>query len=261
MLNSEVASFPLSNPTSRMFRRPISLAPAQRQLFSIRKQLPSLRTLQQFQLQSTASRGQIRRTFRTYRPRFNNNKSVGPGYTYQAPNATPSLSQRLKTLSREYGWSALWIYLFLSALDFPFCFAAVKLLGADKIGHYEHVIVESVKGAVNKVWPGAFKESEEQSEDEDFGAQAGGKKKGPVEEASMFPRSHIYQLFFFLKVDNARFMDAACSSVRHSQELHLCARAADSGYHAESREAAQKMGLGCGQGQAKGQVVAMTAAN
>ncbi|KAL3437801.1 hypothetical protein BDV09DRAFT_183319 [Aspergillus tetrazonus] len=203
MLNSDVASFPSSNPTSRMLRRPISLAPAQRQLFNNRKQLPSLRTLQQFQLQSTASRGQTRRTFRTY-SRFNNNKSVGPGYTYQAPNATPSLSQRLKTLSREYGWSALWIYLFLSALDFPFCFAAVKLLGADKIGHYEHVIVESVKGAVNKVWPGAFKESEEQSEDEDVEAQAGGKKKGPVEEASLWTQLAlayaIHKSFIFVRV-------------------------------------------------------------
>jgi hypothetical protein len=72
----------------------------------------------------------------------------------------------------------------------------VKLLGADKIGHYEHVIVESVKGAVNKVWPGAFKESEEESEDEDAEAQAGGRKKGPVEEASMFPCSRVYNYKF-----------------------------------------------------------------
>ncbi|KAL4767621.1 hypothetical protein BDW60DRAFT_199621 [Aspergillus nidulans var. acristatus] len=203
-LYSDVASFPSSNPTSRMLRRPISFAPAQRQLFNNPKQLPSLRTLQQLQLQSTAFRGQIRRTFRTYRPGFNNNKSFGPGYTYQAPNATPSLSQRLKTLSREYGWSALWIYLFLSALDFPFCFAAVKLLGADKIGHYEHVIVESVKGAVNKVWPGAFKESEEESEDEDAEAQAGGRKKGPAEEASLWTQLAlayaIHKSFIFVRV-------------------------------------------------------------
>ncbi|PLB54323.1 hypothetical protein P170DRAFT_431954 [Aspergillus steynii IBT 23096] len=63
-----------------------------------------------------------------------------------------SLSQRLKTLSREYGWSALWVYLLLSAMDFPFCFAAVRLLGVERIGHYEHVIFESVKGAIDTVW-------------------------------------------------------------------------------------------------------------
>ncbi|KAL4755110.1 hypothetical protein BDW72DRAFT_164109 [Aspergillus terricola var. indicus] len=203
MLSSDVASFHSSSPASRMLRRPKLLAHAQRQLFHYRKQLPSLRTPQQLQLQSTAFQGQIRRTFRTYRPRFNKNKSFGPGYTYQAPNATPSLSQRLKTLSREYGWSALWIYLFLSALDFPFCFAAVKLLGADKIGHYEHVIVESVKGAVNKVWPGAFEETEE-SENEDTETQAAGKKKGPVEEASLWTQLAlayaIHKSFIFVRV-------------------------------------------------------------
>ena len=32
----------------------------------------------------------------------------------------------------------------LSLLDFPFCFAAVRYLGTDRIGHYEHVVVEWV---------------------------------------------------------------------------------------------------------------------
>lgn len=36
----------------------------------------------------------------------------------------------------------------LSALDFPFCFAAVRYLGTDRIGHYEHMIVEWAKSAV-----------------------------------------------------------------------------------------------------------------
>lgn len=44
----------------------------------------------------------------------------------------------------------------LSALDFPFCFAAVRYLGTDRIGHYEHVVIEWVKSAipesVREVW-------------------------------------------------------------------------------------------------------------
>lgn len=36
----------------------------------------------------------------------------------------------------------------LSALDFPFCFAAVRYLGTDRIGHYEHVVVEWIKGVI-----------------------------------------------------------------------------------------------------------------
>ncbi|KAL5050205.1 hypothetical protein BDW71DRAFT_203609 [Aspergillus fruticulosus] len=206
-LDSSIASFPSSIPTSRLSnRRPFPFAHAKRQLFHNQKQLPSLRTLQQLQLQNVEFRAQFRRTFHTSRARFSNNKSSGPGYTYQAPNATPSLSQRLKALSREYGWSALWIYLLLSALDFPFCFAAVKLLGADKIGHYEHVIVESVKGAVNKVWPGAFEESEEKSEeDKNAEAQAAEKKnKGTIEEASLWTQLAlayaIHKSFIFVRV-------------------------------------------------------------
>lgn len=52
----------------------------------------------------------------------------------------------MRKLSREYGWSALGVYLALSALDFPFCFLAVRMLGTDRIGHWEHAIVNTVKG-------------------------------------------------------------------------------------------------------------------
>ncbi len=62
----------------------------------------------------------------------------------------------------------------------------MKLLGADKIGHYEHVVVESFKGSVNKVWPGAFEESKEEEEGQESETQAIEKKKGPAEGASMF---------------------------------------------------------------------------
>lgn len=45
-----------------------------------------------------------------------------------------SLSGRLKKLSREYGWSAVGVYLGLSVLDFPFCFLLVKWAGTERIG-------------------------------------------------------------------------------------------------------------------------------
>lgn len=59
-----------------------------------------------------------------------------------------SIKDRLKKLSREYGWSAVGVYLALSALDFPFCFLAVRTLGTDRIGRWEHAIVDTVKGWV-----------------------------------------------------------------------------------------------------------------
>ena len=67
---------------------------------------------------------------------------------------TESLSHKLRKLSREYGWSALGVYLLLSAIDFPFCYAAVRLLGADRIGHYEDVILQTAGNAIRAVWPG-----------------------------------------------------------------------------------------------------------
>jgi hypothetical protein len=80
-------------------------------------------------------------------------------YTSQTQSEKPSLSQRLKKLSREYGWSALGVYLLLSALDFPFCFAAVRLLGVERIGYYEHVVAEGAKKILRSVWPVASKSS------------------------------------------------------------------------------------------------------
>lgn len=81
--------------------------------------------------------------------RFNSTKpSFNPTPHLNSPEPSLSLSQRMRKLSREYGWSALGVYLALSALDFPFCFLAVRWLGTDRIGHWEHAIMEWVW----KVW-------------------------------------------------------------------------------------------------------------
>jgi hypothetical protein len=72
-----------------------------------------------------------------------------PKVRFNSSNTTaapaPSLSQRLKALSKEYGYSALGVYLALSALDFPFCFLAVRYLGTERIGHWEEAAVGFVK--------------------------------------------------------------------------------------------------------------------
>lgn len=91
-----------------------------------------------------------------------------------ASTETGSLSARLKKLSREYGWAALGVYLALSALDFPFCFAAVRLLGVERIGYYEHVVVGFVKDKLKAVWParesedgqGQLAQADERNQDE-----------------------------------------------------------------------------------------------
>ena len=40
------------------------------------------------------------------------------------------------------------VYFFLSAIDFPLCFAAVRWLGVERVGHAERVVVEGVRGAI-----------------------------------------------------------------------------------------------------------------
>lgn len=74
--------------------------------------------------------------------RFSSSKSpFNPTPHLNSPEPSLSLSQRFKKLSREYGWSALGVYLLLTALDLPFCFLAVRWLGTERIGHWEHVIL------------------------------------------------------------------------------------------------------------------------
>ncbi|KFY52442.1 hypothetical protein V496_08447 [Pseudogymnoascus sp. VKM F-4515 (FW-2607)] len=62
----------------------------------------------------------------------------------EAPKAPLTLGQRMKKLSREYGWSALGVYLALSALDFPLCYLLVHWLGTDRVGRWEHAVVSRV---------------------------------------------------------------------------------------------------------------------
>jgi hypothetical protein len=77
------------------------------------------------------------------RVRFNSSRPTppNPSPNLGSPEPALSLSQRLKKLSREYGWTAVGVYFALSALDFPFCFVAVRMLGTDRIGRWEHNVV------------------------------------------------------------------------------------------------------------------------
>ncbi|OBT69727.1 hypothetical protein VE03_00854 [Pseudogymnoascus sp. 23342-1-I1] len=62
----------------------------------------------------------------------------------EAAKAPLTLGQRMKKLSREYGWSALGVYLALTALDFPLCYLLVQWLGTDRVGRWEHAVVSRV---------------------------------------------------------------------------------------------------------------------
>ncbi|EKV05279.1 Peptide alpha-N-acetyltransferase Nat2, putative [Penicillium digitatum] len=110
-----------------------------------------------------------------------------------------SLSQRLKKLSREYGWAALGVYLGLSALDFPFCFAAVRLLGVERIGYYEHAVIGFVKDKLKTLWP-----QTKGSEAEDGQGQLAQAEERNQEEASIWTQLvfayAIHKSFIFIRV-------------------------------------------------------------
>lgn len=102
-------------------------------------------------------RSALARRFRSVR--FNSSRPNGshhdPTPHLGSPEPAQTLSQKLKALSKEYGWAALGVYLALSALDFPFCFLAVRLLGTDRIGHYEEVVKDGFWTLVRLVIPDA----------------------------------------------------------------------------------------------------------
>lgn len=105
---------------------------------------------------------------------------------YSDDKPAQSLSDRFKELSRKYGWAAVGVYLGLSALDFPFCYMAVRLVGPDRIGEVEHAIVDWFWRWVAVVAPSMRPEERDVVEDlgeakEDVAADAKQKKENASE--------------------------------------------------------------------------------
>lgn len=111
------------------------------------------------------------------------NQQPNPTPHLGSPEPAPSLSQRLKKLSREYGWTAVGVYFGLSLLDFPFCFLAVRLLGTDRIGRYEDAIKDAFWTVARLAFPDAGTKSSESSVGDDL-AQATA-REGNVGAAEM----------------------------------------------------------------------------
>jgi len=121
--------------------------------FEIGRTFPQTRTLH------------IQQSFRPnlFQSRFRPPQSLRHSSTKTSPHVPPTLpnnpeptltiSQRLKKLSREYGWTAVGVYLALSALDFPFCFLAVRLLGTERIGRWESAVVDTFWSIISIPFP------------------------------------------------------------------------------------------------------------
>jgi hypothetical protein len=157
-------------------------APLPRNFFTTVRQAPSATPLHQsallfFRLQRSAfSRRFQSLRLKSDKPTY---QSHNPTPHLGSPEPAPSISQRLKQLSREYGWTAVGVYLALSLVDFPLCFVAVRLLGTDRIGHYEEVIKNAFWTVIRLAFPDAGKKPAEPGTDEDVAEAAA--REGYVE--------------------------------------------------------------------------------
>ncbi|KAJ9479391.1 putative N-terminal acetyltransferase 2 [Pseudozyma hubeiensis] len=79
-----------------------------------------------------------------------------------SPPPKATLRERLKFLTRRYGWWALGVYLLASSVDFSLTFLAIHLLGADHIRSLESSLRKSIG-------------LEQRSEDPDESSQPGNK--------------------------------------------------------------------------------------
>jgi hypothetical protein len=76
----------------------------------------------------------------------------------------------------------------LSLIDFPICFLAVRLLGTDRIGHYEDVVKNALWDVVRLVLPNAGKKSAEAIADDDLAEATA--REGYVEAGRVAGHNH-----------------------------------------------------------------------
>jgi hypothetical protein len=171
-------------------------------------------------------RSPLARRLRSWRFRSDKAPSQRPDPTPHlgSPEPALSLSQRLKQLSREYGWTAVGVYFALSVLDFPFCFLAVRLLGTDRIGHYEDVIKNTFWTVVRLAFPDAGRKAEAISTD----AAEATAREGNVGAADAAMRSGAdacRPLLCYLPLLSTytcySYLDAARSCIPRPQVLHF----------------------------------------
>ncbi|TIA88900.1 hypothetical protein E3P99_02344 [Wallemia hederae] len=60
------------------------------------------------------------------------------------PQQSQSLAQRFKELSKKYGWVAVGVYTAISVLDFSAAFAAVNVVGAERVKVLEKKVLNWV---------------------------------------------------------------------------------------------------------------------
>ncbi|KAK9371784.1 uncharacterized protein V1513DRAFT_454484 [Lipomyces chichibuensis] len=112
----------------------------------------SSRTLFKLSSVFSSARTRFSRQLMLKQPRRFNSTSPDMPRPQQAQTAKLEKKEGyLKRLSKKYGISVVYIYLGLSLLDFPVCFAVVHTLGQEKISELEDTVSEYFKPITQSV--------------------------------------------------------------------------------------------------------------
>lgn len=160
------------------------------------------------------------------------------------------------------------------AVDLPFCFIAVRWLGTDRVGHWEHIIVDRFWKLVEIPFPDirgtrggsaeveavgepieaygmAHSKSNEVGVVVDHGVEEAEKRNKSAEASEYIPRAELSQSTINRKCSGmsgltsvgGRHLDAISVSIRHPQKLHLHPGALDSGVDTKSGAGTQGLGM------------------
>lgn len=163
------------------------------------------------------------------------------------PQEPQSLSERMRAMSRKYGWTVVGIYLGLSALDFPFCFLAVRWLGTDRIAAAEHAIVSRFWAALESVVP-SLKERRainEVAEAEDVAKEARDavEKDAKHEPASEYTPMRLMDVNMGDADRESRYLDTTPPRVWSAQITLLPPSTSHTGCDTQGCEDAARMGM------------------
>lgn len=194
-----------------------------------------------------------RRPFLRNTVRWNSSRPTPDPTKHLGSPAPQSFFQRFKQLGKEYGWVVTGVYLGLSALDLPFCFLAVRWLGTERVGRWEHAIVGTIKNAVKSVMPDVGQKTEEVAAEAESSVVDAAAREGAgwgVEEADARNQSEEACKFCplstapsLLTFSFSSTVDAVRSRLCHSQILHFPPSPACCRCHPQGRQNITRMGL------------------
>jgi hypothetical protein len=145
----------------------------------------------------------------------------------------------------------------LTALDFPFCFLAVRMIGTDTIGHYEQVVVGALKSVLQVPFPDLFKQKENEASADGTAREGDLNIADDIEEAEAAnheegacTKPHRKNSYNALTIYTSH-LDPAWPGLCDPQIVHLHSSSDHSRYHAQGCQDVEGLGMEHWQAEAK----------